>query len=127
VARAARHAPRDVVTVWRKREGYRRAFGEFDPDKVAPYSERQIQKLTSNPEIIRNRMKIEGEVRKARAFLEIQEEFRDFDSYCWRFVEGQPKLNHWRATRQIPSEEKTLITLELEGGIPVRGIIRSFD
>src|SRR5712692_8454129 len=89
--------------VLKKREGYRRAFDKFDPEKVAHYSERQIQKLTSNPEIIRNRMKIEAAVRNARAFLEIQEEFRDFDSYCWRFVEGRPKLNHWKATRQIPA------------------------
>ena len=85
--------------VLKKREGYRRAFDKFDPEKVAHYSERQIQKLTSNPEIIRNRMKIEAAVRNARAFLEIQ----DFDSYCWRFVEGRPKLNHWKATRQIPA------------------------
>src|SRR5579864_718308 len=89
--------------VLKKREGYRRAFDKFDPEKVAHYSERQIQKLTSNPEIIRNRMKIEAAVRNARAFLEIQEEFRDFDSYCWPFVEGRPKLNHWKATRQIPA------------------------
>jgi DNA-3-methyladenine glycosylase I len=89
--------------VLKKREGYRRAFDKFDPEKVAHYSERQIQKLTSNPEIIRNRMKIEAAVRNARAFLEIQEEFRDFDSYGWRFVEGRPKLNHWKATRQIPA------------------------
>ena len=89
--------------VLKKREGYRRAFDKFDPEKVAHYSERQIQKLTSNPEIIRNRMKIEAAVRNARAFLEIQEEFRDFDSYCWRFVEGRPKLNHWKATRHIPA------------------------
>ncbi len=89
--------------VLKKREGYRRAFDKFDPEKVAHYSERQIQKLTSNPEIIRNRMKSEAAVRNARAFLEIQEEFRDFDSYCWCFVEGRPKLNHWKATRQIPA------------------------
>ena len=89
--------------VLKKREGYRRAFDKFDPEKVAHYSERQIQKLISNPEIIRNRMKIEAAVRNARAFLEIQEEFRDFDSYCWRFVEGRPKLNRWKATRQIPA------------------------
>ena len=89
--------------VLKKREGYRRAFDKFDPEKVAHYSERQIEKLTANPEIIRNRMKIEATVRNARAFLKIQEEFRDFDSYCWRFVGGRPKLNHWKATRQIPA------------------------
>ena len=89
--------------VLKKREGYRRAFDNFDPEKVAHYSERQIQKLESDPAIIRNRMKIEAAVRNARAFLKIQEEFRDFDSYCWRFVGGRPKLNHWKATRQIPA------------------------
>ena len=89
--------------VLKKREGYRRAFDKFDPEKVAHYSERQIQKLASDPAIIRNRMKIEAAVRNARAFLKIQEEFRDFDSYCWRFVGGRPKLNHWKATRQIPA------------------------
>src|SRR2546422_889969 len=89
--------------VLKKREGYRRAFDSFDPEKVARYSERQIQKLESDPAIIRNRMKIEAAVRNARALLKIQEEFRDFDSYCWRFVGGRPKLNHWKATRQIPA------------------------
>src|SRR5258707_9782944 len=102
--------------VLKKREGYRRAFDKFDPDKVAHYSERQIQKLTSNPEIIRNRMKIEAAVRNARAFLEIQEEFKSFDSYCWRFVEGRPKLNHWKATRQIPatSQESEAFSQDLK-------------
>src|SRR5882762_11845828 len=68
--------------VLKKREGYRRAFDKFDPEKVARYSEKQIQNLTSDPEIIRNRMKIEAAVRNARAFLKIQEEFGSFDSYC---------------------------------------------
>src|SRR6201993_3631362 len=64
--------------VLKKREGYRRAFDNFDPEKVAHYSERQIQKLASDPAIIRNRLKIEAAVRNARAFIKIQEEFRDF-------------------------------------------------
>ena len=89
--------------VLKKREGYRRAFNKFDPEKVARYSERQIRKLTFDPEIIRNRMKIEAAVRKAGAFLKIREEFGTFDSYCWRFVDGQPRLNRWKATRQIPA------------------------
>ena len=90
------------LIVLKKREGYRRAFDKFDPEKVARYSERQIQNLISNPEIIRNRMKINAAVRNARAFLNIQEEFRSFDSYCWRFVQGRPKLNRWKNIRQIP-------------------------
>jgi len=89
--------------VLKKREGYRRAFDKFDPDKVARYSERQIQSLTSDLEIIRNRMKIEAAVRNARAFLKIQEEFGSFDAYCWGFVEGRPKLNRWKTMRQIPA------------------------
>jgi DNA-3-methyladenine glycosylase I len=89
--------------VLKKREGYRRAFDKFNPEKVAHYSERQIAKLASDPAIIRNRMKIEAAVRNARAFLKIQEEFGDFDSYCWRFVGGRPKLNHWKTARQIPA------------------------
>ena len=89
--------------VLKKREGYRRAFDKFDPEKVARYSARKIQDLASDPEIIRNRMKIEAAVRNARAFLKIQDELGDFDSYCWRFVGGRPKLNRWKATRQIPA------------------------
>jgi DNA-3-methyladenine glycosylase I len=89
--------------VLKKREGYRRAFDKFNPEKVARYSERQIQTLLSDPQIIRNRMKIEAAVRNARAFLNIQEEFGCFDSYCWRFVDGKPKQNRWKATRQIPA------------------------
>src|SRR5260370_6277572 len=89
--------------VLKKREGYRRAFDKFDPEKVARYSERKIQDLASDPEIIRNRMKIEAAVRNARAFLKIQDGFEDFDSYCWRFVGGRPKLNHLKAARPIPA------------------------
>ena len=86
-----------------KREGYRRAFSEFDPNKVARYTEKRIQKLVLDPGIIRNRQKIESAVRNARAFLLIQEEFGSFDSYSWRFVGGQPKVNHWKVMKQIPA------------------------
>src|SRR3989441_7212124 len=89
--------------VLKKREGYRRAFHEFDPEKVARYTEKRIQKLTLDSAIIRNRMKIEAAVRNARALLAIQEEFGSFDDYCWRFVDGRPKLNRWKAMRQIPA------------------------
>jgi DNA-3-methyladenine glycosylase I len=89
--------------VLKKREGYRRAFDGFDPEKVARFSVERIEKLVLNPEIIRNRMKIEAAVRNARAFLNIQEEFGSFDSYCWRFVDGQPKRNRWKIMRQIPA------------------------
>ena len=89
--------------VLRKREGYRRAFSGFNPQKVARYNAKQILKLTSDPAIIRNRLKIESAVRNARAFLAIQEEFGSFDAYCWRFVDGRPRQNRWKTMRQIPA------------------------
>jgi len=89
--------------VLKKREGYRRAFDNFDPEKVARYSERQVQTLISDPQIIRNRRKIEAAVRNARAFLKIQVEFGSFDTYCWQFLDGRPKLNRWKLTREIPA------------------------
>jgi len=89
--------------VLKKREGYRRAFSQFDPRKVARYTQRRIQMLTADPSIIRNRMKIESAVRNARAFLAIQDEFGSFDAYCWRFVDGRPRVNRWKAMKEIPA------------------------
>jgi DNA-3-methyladenine glycosylase I len=89
--------------VLKKREGYRRAFDSFDPEKIARYSEKNIKSLLADPQIIRNRMKIEAAVRNARAFLKIREEVGSFDSYCWRFVGGKPKLGRWKTTQQIPA------------------------
>jgi DNA-3-methyladenine glycosylase I len=89
--------------VLNKREGYRRAFSEFDPNKVARYTDKRVQKLLLDPGIIRNRQKIEAAVRNARAFLAVQEEFDSFDAYAWRFVGGQPKVNRWRVMKQIPA------------------------
>ena len=89
--------------VLKKREGYRRAFHEFDPGQVARYGEKEIRNLVGNPEIVRNRMKIEAAVRAARAFLTIQDEFGSFDAYCWRFVEGRPKRNRWKEMREVPA------------------------
>jgi DNA-3-methyladenine glycosylase I len=93
-------------TVLRKREGYRRAFSVFDPEKVARYAGKRIQKLLGDPEIIRNRLKIESAVRNARAFLAVQEEFGSFDSYCWRFVDGRSRLNRRKAIREIPATSR---------------------
>jgi len=90
-------------TVLNKREAYRRAFGRFDPAKVARYDAKRIVKLLRDPAIIRNRLKIESAVRNAKAFLTVQKEFGSFDAYCWGFVGGRPKLNRWKAMRQIPA------------------------
>src|SRR5262249_54759200 len=90
-------------TVLRKREAYRRAFDHFDPKKVSRYTEARVRRLLSNDAIIRNRLKIEAAIRNAQAFLDIQEEFGSFDAYCWRFVDGRPKLNRWKTTKEIPA------------------------
>src|ERR1700736_4783193 len=105
--------------VLKKREGYRRAFDEFDPEKVARFSAQRIETLALDSAIIRNRMKIEAAVRNARAFLKIQEEFGSFDSYCWRFVDGQPKLNRGKTMREIRAPffepDRSTKTLHLAG------------
>ena len=105
------------TTILKKREGYRRAFDGFDPEKVARFTARRIEKLVLDSGIIRNRMKIESAVRNAGAFLKIQEEFGSFDAYCWRFVDGQPKLNRWKMMRQIPatSVESDAFSKDLKG------------
>lgn len=92
--------------VLRKRQGYRRAFSEFDPVRVARYTEARLQKLISNPAIIRNRLKVASVVRNAKAFLAVQEEFGTFDAYCWRFVDGRPKLNSRKHIREIPATSR---------------------
>jgi len=104
-------------TVLRKREGYRRAFSEFDPEKVARYSGKRIQKLLGDPAIIRNRLKIESAIRNAKAFLAVQKEFGSFDAYCWGFVDGRPKVNRRKAMREIPatSRESDAFSKDLKG------------
>ena len=94
------------LTVLRKRENYRRAFGGFDPEKVARYDSRKVRALLADPGIIRNRLKIESAIANARAFLAIQREFGSFDTYIWPFVRGRPKRNRWRGLRQIPARTK---------------------
>jgi len=89
--------------VLNKREGYRRAFSQFEPEKVARYTKAKIDKLVADPAIIRNRLKIESAVKNARAMLSLQEEFGTFDKYCWRFVDGQQRQNRWKSLRQIPA------------------------
>ena len=91
------------TTILRKRENYRKAFDNFDPAKVARFTARRLEKLLQDPGIIRNRLKIESSVKNAKAFLKVQEEFGTFDDYCWRFVNGKPKLNKLTSKQQIPA------------------------
>ena len=89
--------------VLKKRDGYRRAFSQFDPEKVARYSAARIDRLTAEPGIIRNRLKITAAVKNARAFLAVQKEYGSFDAYCWQFIGGRPRHNRWKSPRQIPA------------------------
>jgi len=75
-------------TILRKRDNYRAAFDNFDPQKIAKYDQRKVARLMDNAGIIRNRLKINSAIQNAQAFLEIQKEFGNFDAYVWRFVEG---------------------------------------
>ena len=90
-------------TVLKKRENYRAAFDRFDPEKVARYDAVRIRRLMNNAGIIRNRLKIEAAIANARAFLETREEFGSFDAYIWRFVDGRPRINHWKLIGQVPA------------------------
>lgn len=92
------------ITILRKRENYRAAFDNFDAAKIARYTEAKLAKLMQNPGIVRNRLKIYGTVKNAKAFLAVQKEFGTFDKYIWQFVGGQPKLNAWRSLKEVPAK-----------------------
>ncbi|MCP2502053.1 MAG: DNA-3-methyladenine glycosylase I [Deltaproteobacteria bacterium] len=89
-------------TVLKKREGYRKAFGNFDVRVVSGFSEEDVSTLLADPGIIRNRLKIRAAVDNAKAFLRVQEEFGRFDDYIWRFVDGVPVRNAWSRMTEIP-------------------------
>lgn len=91
-------------TILNKREGYREAFDNFEPQKVAAFGEEKIAQLLDNPAIVRNRLKVRSAVQNAQAFLEVQATFGTFDDYVWRFVDGQPIQNHWQTLAEIPAE-----------------------
>lgn len=91
------------LTILKKREGYRKAFDNFDAKKISRYSDKKIAKLLSNPEIVRNRLKINAAIINAKAFLDVQKEFGTFDSYIWQFVEGKTIRNRWKSISAIPA------------------------
>jgi len=90
-------------TILRRREGYRIAFAEFDPAKVAKFKANRKKQLLNDPGIIRNRLKIDAAVTNAQAFLTVQKECGSFDRYVWQFVDGEPKLNHRRTMADVPA------------------------
>ncbi|MDX1498935.1 MAG: DNA-3-methyladenine glycosylase I [Woeseiaceae bacterium] len=90
-------------TILNKREGYRKAFAGFDPEKVARFTEKRIEKMLRDPGIVRNRQKVQSAVGNAQAFLAVQEEFGSFSDYLWGFVDGEPVINRHRRDSDIPA------------------------
>ncbi len=90
-------------TILRKRDAYRIAFRGFDPAKIAKFGERDVARLLADAGIVRNRLKINSAIGNAKAFLAVQKEFGTFDDYIWRFVGGLPRINKWRALRELPA------------------------
>ncbi|MEO1093585.1 MAG: DNA-3-methyladenine glycosylase I [Cyanobacteria bacterium J06638_28] len=89
-------------TILKKREGYRQAFHQFDPTKVAVMADAELEALRENPAIVRNRLKIYAARKNARVFLDIQAEFGSFDAYVWQFVNNQPLIGHWQTFEEVP-------------------------
>ena len=89
-------------TILNKRDGYRKAFDNFDAQKISQYNDKKVQQLLNNPEIIRNRLKVNASISNAKAFLTIRQEYGSFDSYIWQFVDGKSIQNQWQEHDQIP-------------------------
>lgn len=91
------------ATILKKREGYRKAFSNFDPNLVATYDRKKTELLYHNSEIVRNKLKINATINNAQKFLQVQEEFNGFDNYIWRFVDGEPIVNNWKSHKECPA------------------------
>jgi DNA-3-methyladenine glycosylase I len=107
------------ITILRKRENFRRAFDDFQPEKIARYRPARIEKLMRDAGIVRNRLKIEGAVSSARAWLDIMEKGPGFSKLLWDFVDGKPKVNNFRSTGQVPAE--TAISKAISKELASRG------
>jgi DNA-3-methyladenine glycosylase I len=104
-------------TILRKREAYRSAFKQFDPARVAKFGDRDVTRLLADAGIVRNRLKINSAIGNAKAFIAVQKAFGSFDEYIWRFVGGRPRINKWRALKQLPArtDESDAISKDLLG------------
>jgi DNA-3-methyladenine glycosylase I len=104
-------------TILGKRDAYRSAFKEFDPARVAKFGERDVTRLLADAGIVRNRLKINSTIGNAQAFIAVQKEFGSFDEYVWRFVGGRPRINKWRALKQVPArtDESDAMSKDLLG------------
>jgi DNA-3-methyladenine glycosylase I len=93
-----------LITILRKRDNFRRAFDGFAPEKIARYTPKKIERLMQDAGIVRNRLKIEGTVLCARAYLEVMEKGPGFSRLLWDFLDGKPKVNNFRSIAQVPAE-----------------------
>ena len=102
--------------ILKKRPGYQQAFDGFDASKIAAYDDSKLQELLANPEIVRNRLKIQAAIQNARAFLVVQSQFGSFDAFLWRFVDGQPRQNARQTMQEVPasSRESDAMSKELK-------------
>ena len=91
-------------TILKKRENYRRAYYEFDPERVARFTNKSVGRLLNDAGIVRNRLKVAASITNAKAFLEVQKEYGTFSEFIWSFVDGRPIINRWKNIRQIPAE-----------------------
>jgi DNA-3-methyladenine glycosylase I len=90
-------------TILKKRDGYRKAFADFDPLKVSRFTEKKLQKILQDSAIVRNKLKVYSAVNNAKHFLEVQKEFGTFDAYIWAFVMGKPIVNKWKTLKEVPA------------------------
>ncbi len=104
------------ATILKKREGYRKAFANFDVETVASYGSGMVEDLLQDASIIRNRMKIEAAINNAQRFIEIQNEFGSFDDYIWRFVDGKPIVGGWKSAEEVPvtTKESDVLSKDLK-------------
>lgn len=106
-------------TILKKRENYRRAYAQFDPEKVARFGKKDVARLLNDAGIVRNRLKIESSIQNAQMFLKVQEEFGSFDDYNWQFVDGQPIRNRWKTLKELPA--RTAISDSFSKDLKQRG------
>jgi len=90
------------LTVLKKRGGYKKAFDNFDAVKISRYTQKKVERLLQNPEIVRNKLKVNSTVLNAQAFLSVKKEFNSFSDYVWQFVNGKPIVNKWKKLSDIP-------------------------
>jgi len=104
------------ITILRKRENYRKAFNNFDAEKIAKYDSKKVKQLLQNEGIVRNRLKIAAAIQNAKCFLSVQKEFGSFDKYIWQFVNGKPTINNRKSLKEIPSmtEESDAMSKDLK-------------